>query len=113
MLPISFGRVYFPTETCRSLSNPHLCHKLAYMGLCGGMWDLSHRRKTSARTRSRTWPAGVLVEGELSQMDLIHQEECGLPVIVTDRADEQRGFERDEGKKKRFRCHVGAIGKKD
>ena len=46
-------------------------------------------------------------------MDLIRQEECGLPVTVIDRADEQRGYERDEAKKKWFRCHVGAIEKKN
>ena len=106
MLPISFGRVHSPTD-------PHRRHLLAYLGLGGGMWGSSHKRKTSTRTRDRTWPVGELVEGELIQMDRIRLEECGLPVIVIDRTDVQRGFERDEAKERRFRCRVDAINKRD
>jgi hypothetical protein len=62
--------------------------------------------------RDRTWPVGGLVEGELSQLDRIRQEECGLRVTVTGHADEQQGSERDEAKERQFRCRVDAIGSK-
>ena len=109
MLLIWFGRVYFPTGT--RLSDPYHRNFLAYLGLCGGTWDSSHRRKTSTRMRDRTWPVGEPVEGELSQMDRIRQEECGWPVTVIDHVDEQRGSERDEATKRQFRCHVDAVDK--
>ena len=57
----------------------------------------------------RTWPVGEPVEGELSQMGRIRQEECGLAVTVINHADEQRGSERDEATKRQFRCRVDAV----